>query len=82
MCDAGYYFVGEEVKQIPYQQSDTGSSFTSNPTYLYSYKDPFSGSLASSPIIVLGSNYDASQVNTNGPNIGNIYNPPVIGNRR
>ena len=54
----------------------------SNPNYVYSYKNPFTGSLGSSPIIVLGSNYDASKVNTNGPNLGNYNNAQSMGNRR
>lgn len=77
VCDAGYYFVGETVAQIPYQYYDTGSSYTSNPSYSYSYKAPYSGVAATEPIIVVGSNYDASNINTNSPNINNIYNPPA-----
>ena len=35
VCDPGYYFVGEEIKRLPYQYIDTGSSFISNPSRIY-----------------------------------------------
>lgn len=76
VCDPGWFFVGEEVMQAPYQQQDTGSSFTSNPSYSYSYKAPYTGTPSNQPIIVVGSSYDASGINTNGPNIQNTYNVP------
>ena len=82
ICNPGYYFVGEEVKQIPYQYYDTGSSFTTNPSFSYSYKAPFNGIKIQEPIIVVGSNYDASGINKNGPNINNVYNVPPLNNRR
>lgn len=82
VCDPGYYFVGEQVKQVPYQYYDTGSSFNNNPGYTYSYKAPYSSTPNEQPIIVIGSNYDSSAVNKNGPNINNIYTVPPIYRRR
>lgn len=81
VCDPGYYFVGEEVKLVPYQYYDTGSSYLSSPGREYSYKGPYSGAPSDQPIIVLGSSYDASGINQNGPNINNVYNVPPM-NRR
>ena len=77
VCDPGYYFVGEEVKQIPYQYYDTGSSFTSNPSRHYAYKAPSTGVPIQEPTIIIGSNYDHSGINRNQANF-NIYNPPPI----
>ena len=68
------------MKQIPYQYYDTGSSFTTNPSYSYSYKAPYNGLKHREPIIVVGSNYDRSGINTRGPNIDNIYNVPPLMN--
>jgi hypothetical protein len=72
VCDEGYYFVGEEVKVLPYQSQDTGSSFTSNPAYIYSAYGPSLGA-GGSATITQSSNYDGSGINTNGPNINNVY---------
>jgi hypothetical protein len=77
VCDFGYYFTNEGVLALPYQSQVTGSSFTSNPGYTYSYKAPYNGVAANQPIIVVGSNYDQQGINQNKPNINNIYNPPV-----
>jgi hypothetical protein len=82
VCDPGWYFVGEEVKQLPYQYQDTGSSFTTNPSYSYSYKAPSNGIPSQEPTIVQGSNYDASGININGPNINNVYTVPPINSGR
>jgi hypothetical protein len=71
VCDQGYYFVGEQVLQLPYQSQDTGSSFTSNPGYAYSAYGPSFGAGASASINQF-SNYDASGVNTNGVNLNNV----------
>lgn len=78
VCDEGYYFVGEEIKQLPYQSRDTGSSFTSNPGRIYSGYGPSWGS-GNSATLVSYSNYDASGVNTNGPNVNNIV---LVANHR
>jgi len=72
VCDAGYYFVGEQVLELPYQTQDTSSSFTSNPAYIYSAYGP-STSGSSYPQITDFSNYDASGINTDGINIDNTY---------
>ena len=83
VCEPGYYFVGEEVKQIPYQEYDFGSSFTTNPSYAYSYKGPHDGIPYHQPVGLKGSNYDASGININGPNINNVYSvPPLNGGGR
>lgn len=70
------------MRQIPYQYFDTGSSFNNNPSNAYAYKGPYSGTPSSQPIIVIGSNYDASGINTYKPNINNVYNIPPINTRR
>ena len=62
VCDPGYFFVGEEVKQLPYQPQDTGSSFTSNPGYTYSAYGP-SGGAGKAAVIKTYSNYDNSGIN-------------------
>jgi hypothetical protein len=72
VCDAGYYFVGEEVMQLPYQSADTGSSYSSNPGNTYSAYGPSWGTGGQSASITQFSNYDASGVNTNGPNLNNV----------
>jgi hypothetical protein len=64
---------------LPYQSTDTGSSFTTNPSYSYSVYGP-SWSAGSAANLNYASNYDASGVNTNGPNYGNVINVPANGN--
>ena len=63
---------------MPYQYYDTGSSFLTNPSRAYSYKAPYGGVRNREPTIILGSNYDGSHINTNGPNINNVYHAPPI----
>jgi hypothetical protein len=70
VCNPGYYFVGEQVLQLPYQSQDTGSSFTSNPGYVYSAYGPSTGA-GSSAVITTFSNYDANNINVNGVNPNN-----------
>ena len=72
----GYYFVGEDVKMIPYQTHDTGSSFTTNPGYVYSSKGPYGAMAINQPIIITSSNYDHNGVNSNQPNYQNVV--PVV----
>ena len=74
--------MGEEVKQIPYQYYDTDSSFTTNPSFSYSYKAPYNGIRIQEPVIVIGSNADFAGINKNGPNMNNIYNVPPLNTRR
>ena len=76
VCDQGYYFVGEEVLQLPYQAADTGSSFTSNPGHVYSAYGPSTGP-GQYGVITFFSNYDQNNVNINGVNPRN----PIIVNR-
>jgi hypothetical protein len=76
VCDQGYYFVGEEVLQLPYQSADTGSSFTSNPGHVYSAYGPSTGP-GQSGVITVFSNYDQNNVNIRGVNPRN----PIIVNR-
>lgn len=70
VCEPGYYFVGEEVRQLPYQSQDTGSSFTSNPGYTYSGYGPSTGP-GKSGVITIFSNYDRNNININGVNPNN-----------
>lgn len=64
---------------LPYQSTDTGSSFTSNPSYSYSVYGPSWGA-GQNANLNYASNYDYSGVNTNGPNYGNVINVPANGN--
>lgn len=70
VCNKGYYFVGEEILELPYQSQDTGSSFTSNPGYTYSAYGPSTGP-GKSAVITTFSNYDQNNVNVNGVNPNN-----------
>lgn len=67
---------------MPYQELDFGSSVTTNPGYAYTYKGPYDGIPYHQPVGLKGSNYDGSGINTNGPNINNVYNVPPINGRR
>ena len=72
VCKPGYYFVGEQVRLIPYQTHDTGSSFTTNPGFTYTYKGPYGSVPVNQPISITGSSYDHNGVNHNGPNYQNV----------
>jgi hypothetical protein len=61
---------------LPYQSQDTGSSFTSNPGYVYSAYGPSTGP-GQSAVITVFSNYDQNNINVNGVNPNN----PTIVNR-
>ena len=82
ICKPGYYFVGEKVMRLPVQSHDTGSSFTTNPSYSYSYKSFHTGVPNSEPINIKGSNWDGSGLNINGYQWINAIHPPPIGSRR
>ena len=56
--------------QLPYQSQDTGSSFTSNPGYVYSAYGPSYGP-AGNAVITTFSNYDNNNINVNGVNPNN-----------
>jgi len=66
---------------LPYQSQDTGSSFTSNPGYIYSNYGPSWGS-GGQATLTSSSNYDATGINKNGPNVQNVYVVPNGGNWR
>jgi len=67
------YLTNNQIQEVPLLATPIISILT---------KNVFTGTLGQSPIIILGSNYDNSGVNTNGPNYGYIYNSQVYGKNR
>ena len=74
VCDPGYYFVGEEIKRLPYQYIDTGSSFISNPSRIYVAYGPTWG-FENRASLTQYTNYDHTGINTRSVNINNVVDP-------